>query len=303
MNKFKAMTTFVCIADRGSLSAAADAMGASLPTVVRVLAALEADLGVRLFNRTTRHIALTTEGQGYLESCRNLLAAVEEAEQALRNEAGEPAGRLTITAPVLFGQMHVAPAVIDFVRRHDKVRCGLILADRMINLHEERVDVGVRIGPLEDSTLIAHQVGKVRRMVVASPDYLADRLPTHPRHLLDANCIDFSGAGHPWWSFEENGRGFAVPVTGNLEFNQVAPAIDACVAGIGFGMFLSYQVANHVTEGRLRIVLAEFEPPPRPVSVIHPHARPLPARTRAFVDWITAALRAKLGAAWDYASA
>lgn len=295
MNKLKAMATFVCIADQGSLSAAARAMGASLPAVVRTLAALEADLGVRLFNRSTRRIALTAEGLCYLGSCRNLLAALDEAESALCNEAGEPAGQLTITAPVLFGQMHVAPAVTRFVQQYDKVRCSLVLADRLINLIEEGVDVGVRIGHLEDSSLIAHQVGKVRRMVVATPNYLAARpWPTHPRHLLEANCIGFSGAGHSWWSFEDKGRSFVVPVKGNLEFNHVAPAVEACLADVGLGMFLSYQVAPYLADGRLEVVLADYEPPPRPVSVVYPHARLLPARTRTFVEWIKAELLIKL---------
>ena len=300
MDKLRAMATFTCIADRGSLSAAAEAMGTSLPTVVRTLAALETELGVRLFNRSTRHIALTGEGLNYLESCRSLLAAVDEAETALRNEASEPAGKLIITAPVLFGQMHVAPAVTRFVQKYDKVRCSLMLADRIVNLLEERVDVGVRIGNLEDSSLIAHQVGKVRRMVVAAPRFLAERpSPTHPRHLLEANCIDFSGGGNSWWSFEDRnsedkGRNFAVPVKGNLQFNHVASAVEACVAGMGFGMFLSYQVAPHLADGRLRAVLTDFEPPPRPVSVVYSHARLLPARTRAFVEWVKAELLMKL---------
>lgn len=295
MDKLKAMATFVRIADKGSLSAAARAMGASVPAVVRTLAALETDLGVRLFNRTTRRIALTGEGLRYLDSCRNLLAALDEAESALLNEAGEPAGLLTITAPVLFGQMHVAPAVTRFVQQYDKVRCSLVLADRLINLLEEGADVGVRIGHLEDSCLIAHKVGKVRRMVVATPGYLAARSwPTHPRHLLEANCIGFSGAGHSWWGFEDKGRSFAVPVKGNLEFNHVAPAVEACLADVGLGMFLSYQVAPYLADGRLQVVLADYEPPPWPVSVVYPHARLLPARTRAFVEWIKAELLIKL---------
>uniref|UniRef100_UPI002B68E44E LysR family transcriptional regulator n=1 Tax=Zoogloea sp. TaxID=49181 RepID=UPI002B68E44E len=151
MDKLKAMATFVQIAEAGSLSAAARVSGASLPAVVRTLAALEAELGVRLFNRTTRRIALTGEGRHYLESCRNLLAALGEAESALRDEAGDPSGLLTVTAPVLFGQMYVAPAVTAFVQRHAGMRCRLLLLDRVTNLLEEGIDVGVRIGHLEDS--------------------------------------------------------------------------------------------------------------------------------------------------------
>ena len=295
MDKLKAMVTFVQIADAGSLSAAARSLGASLPAVVRSLAALELTLGVRLFNRTTRRIALTDEGRHYLESCRNLLAALTEAESALKDEAGEPAGQLTITAPVLFGQMHVAPAVTRFVQRYDKVHCRVLLFDRVVNLLEEGIDVGIRIGPLEDSSLVARPVGEVRRMVVASPDYLRKHpLPTHPKDLLRADCIGFVSTGGAWWRFEEKGRSFSVPVKGRLEFNHVAPAIEACLAGLGFGTFLSYQVATHLAEGRLQVVLDDFEPPPRPINVVYPHARLLPARVRTFVEWVREALGAVL---------
>lgn len=305
MDKLKAMATFVQIAEAGSLSAAARSSGASLPAVVRSLAALEAGLGVRLFNRTTRRIALTDEGRHYLDSCRNLLAALDEAESALRDEAGDLSGQLTLTAPVLFGQMYVAPAVTAFVQHHPGVRCRLLLFDRVTNLLEEGMDVGVRIGHLEDSSLIAHRVGTVRRMVVASPAYLARQgLPAHPKDLLKANCIGFSTGAGPWWAFEDKGRSYTLPVSGNLEFNHVAPAVDACAAGLGFGMFISYQVAHHLADGRLQVVLEDFEAPPRPISVVYPHARLQPARVRAVVEWLREALGRSLdGAPGAFASA
>jgi DNA-binding transcriptional LysR family regulator len=204
MDKLKAMQIFVSIADEGSLTAAARAMNSSLPAVVRSLAALEARLGLRLFNRTTRRISLTEEGRHYLQSCREVLAAVENAETALTAEAAEPGGQLTVTAPLLFGQMYVAPAVTRFVQRHAKMRVSLVLLDRVVNLLEEGIDVGIRIGPLEDSTLVAQPLGRVRRMVVASPEYLRRHgTPRHPRDLLKANCVRFSGGTVPWWTFHE----------------------------------------------------------------------------------------------------
>ncbi|MBT9591310.1 MAG: LysR family transcriptional regulator [Thiobacillus sp.] len=287
MDKLKAMHTVVCIADEGSLTAAAATLGSSPPAVVRTLAALEAHLGIRLFNRTTRRISLTEEGRHYIESCRQLLAAVQDAESALTTDAVEPSGQLTLTAPVLFGQMYVAPAVTRFVQKHDKVRVNLLLLDRVVNLLEEKIDVGIRIGALEDSSLVAQPLGSVRRMVVASPDYLSrHEIPQHPRDLLKANCVRFSGGAGPWWTFHENGKQFTVPVTGNLEFNHVAPAAEACLAGLGFGMFISYQVAHHIAQDRLQVVLESFEPPPRPIHVVYPHARLLPARTKVFIEWI-----------------
>ncbi|MDP2028909.1 MAG: LysR family transcriptional regulator [Thiobacillus sp.] len=287
MDKLKAMQAVVCIADAGSLTAAAAALGSSPPAVVRTLAALEAHLGIRLFNRTTRRLSLTEEGRHYIESCRQLLAAVQDAESALTTDAIEPSGQLTVTAPVLFGQMYVAPAVTRFVQKHDKVRVNLLLLDRVVNLLEEKIDVGIRIGPLEDSSLVAQPLGSVRRMVVASPNYLSSHAtPAHPKDLLKANCVRFSGNAAPWWTFHENGKSFTVPVTGNLEFNHVAPAAEACLAGLGFGMFISYQVAHHIAQNRLQVVLESYEPPPRPIHVVYPHARLLPARTKVFIEWV-----------------
>jgi len=287
MDRLKAMQTFVRIVDEGSLTAAARALDSSLPAVVRTLAALETKLGVRILNRTTRRISLTDEGRRYLDSCRQVLAAVESAETALTEEAAAPTGRLTVTAPVLFGQMYVAPAVTRFVQQYDNLRVSVLLLDHVVNLLEEGVDVGIRIGVLEDSSLVAQPVGMVRRVIVASAGYLRRHgTPRHPKDLLKANCVRFSGGTTPWWTFHEGAKRFNVPVAGNLEFNHVAPAADACAAGLGFGNFISYQVAPHIREGRLKVVLEKFEPPPRPISVVYPHARLLPARTKVFVAWI-----------------
>ena len=289
MDKLKAMQTFVRIAEAGSLTAAANETGASLPAVVRSLAALEADLGVRLLNRTTRRISLTEEGKRYLLTCQQVLSAVEEGEGALTAQAAEPSGQLTITAPVLFGQMHVAPAVTRFVQRYEKMRCNLLLHDRVVNLLEEGIDVGIRIGHLEDSTLVAQPVGQLRHVVVASPAYLRRMgVPRHPRDLLKHNCVrpnTFGGTARGW-NFQDKGKPLLIPVDGNLEFNQVAPAVQACVAGMGLGKFLAYQPAPFIKQKQLRIVLEAYELPPSPISVVYPHARLLPTRTRVFIEWI-----------------
>ncbi|MDB5860120.1 MAG: bacterial regulatory helix-turn-helix, lysR family protein [Ramlibacter sp.] len=284
MDKFRAMQTFVRIADGGSLTAAALAQGSSQPAVVRALAAYERELGVRLFHRTTRRIALTEEGRQHLERSRHVLAALDDAEQALRAGAAAPAGHLHITAPVLFGQMYVAPVVTRFVQRHPGMRCTTLLLDRVVNLLEEGLDLGIRIGRLEDSSLVAQPLGQIRRVVVATPAYLRRHgTPAHPRDLRRANCIRILSDRAAWGDFQEDGRSFQVPVAGNLEFNHVWPAVQACAEGAGFGMFLSYQVEPLVAQKSLRIVLEQFEPPPRPISIVYPHARLLPARTRAFI--------------------
>lgn len=292
MDKLKAMQTVVAIADAGSLTAASEVLEASLPAVVRTLAMLEQHLGVRLFNRTTRRVSLTDEGRVYVADCRRLLAAIADSEAALVQDAVEPSGHLTVTASVLFGQMYVAPAVTRFVQAYPKVQVNLQLHDHVVNLLEENIDIGVRIGELEDQSLVAQALGRVRRVVVASPAYLKQHgTPQHPRDLLKLNCIRATGNSIPGWTFQEKGKSFSIAVSGNLEFNQVWPAAQACMADMGLGMFISYQVAEFVRDGRLQVVLEDYEAKPRPISLVYPHARLLPARTRAFIDWMKQELR------------
>ena len=296
MDKLRAMATFVRIVDGGSLTAAAGALDVSGPSVVRLLAALERELDVRLLNRTTRRIALTDEGRDYYERCKRILAEVEEAEAAAGNRRGAPRGELRVTAPVLFGRLHVAPLAAEFVRRHDGVSIDLLLVDRFVNLLDEGVDAGVRIADLPDSSLVAVPVGELRRVVCASPQYLARAgTPRTPQDLRTHACVRFAGLGASHeWVFRDGGRKVVVPVTGPLSGNQADPLVEACADGLGVGMFLSYQVADHVAAGRLRLVLADYWPPPVPVSVVYPHAKLLPARTRLFVDWLRERLPARI---------
>jgi DNA-binding transcriptional LysR family regulator len=285
MDKLRAMQTFVQIADDGSLTAAAASLDMSLPAVVRALAALEAQLGVRLFQRTTRRIALTQEGLQYLARCRDVLAAVAEADASLADDARIPRGPLAITAPVLLGQRLVASFVTRFAKAHPQVRCSVLLVDRMVDLVDEGVDVGIRIGALEDSSLVAQRLGEVRLRVVASPAFLRRHgVPRHPGELRALPCIRLTGPSRPAWSFEDGGRRLRVPVDGPLDFNHAGAALQACEEDAGFGQFFSYQVREAVQARRLKPVLEAFEPPPQPVSVVYPHARLLPARTRAFVE-------------------
>ncbi|WP_036663858.1 MULTISPECIES: LysR family transcriptional regulator [Pandoraea] len=292
MDKLRAMQTFVAIVDRGSLSAAARALDSSLPAVVRTLAALETSLDVRLLNRTTRRIALTEEGRTYLDTCRQILSALQEAEARLAARHEAPTGTLVVTAPVLFGQLHVAPALYRFLRAYPAVKCRLLLNDRVVNLWEEGIDVGIRISPLEDSSLVAQSIGAIRRVVVASPECLAEQGEVaHPRELAGKNCIRSHGGGYGQWRFWEGGREFVVPVDGNLEISHGFTAVEACIGGMGYGCFLSYQVAAPMADGRLVRVLKDYEGPARPVNIVYPHARLLPSRTRAFVEWMKRELR------------
>ncbi len=194
MDKLRAMETFVRIVDRGSLTAAAETLSTSLPSVVRTLAALEAELGVRLLNRTTRRLSPTDEGREYFERSKRVLAEVDEAEAALSARRVAPKGRLRITAPVMFGRLRVAPLVTEFVLRHPALQIELTLLDRIVDLVEEGIDAGVRIARLPDSTLVAVPVGQTRRVVCASPAYLKRAgTPKTPQDLMHHRCISFSG--------------------------------------------------------------------------------------------------------------
>lgn len=287
MDKLKAMQTFVAIADAGSLTAAARIRGNSLPAVVRSLAALEAELGVRLFNRTTRRVTLTETGRRYLERCREAQAIVDEAEAELRDEQTEPRGRLRITAPVLFGQRHLVDGIVAYVQRFPKVNVEVQLLDRVVNLVDEGIDIGIRIGTLDNSSLIAQPVSTMRRLTVAAPSYLARRgAPQHPKELIEHDCVCFWRTGPRAWTFHSNGKPISVPVKGNFTINQSAAAAGACVAGLGIGNFFAYQVAPHVESGALSVVLAAFETPPQPIHIVYPQVRLVPARTRMFIEFI-----------------
>lgn len=289
MDKLHAMTTFVQIVDSGSLTAAAEVLGTSLPTVVRTLAALEESLSVRLLNRTTRRITLTDEGRHYLERCRRILADIEDAELALTDQQSEPIGKLNITAPVMFGKIHVRPIVTRFMKQFDRINVELLLLDRLVNLIDEGIDVAIRIGHLRDSSMVARQVGQIRQVVCASPELLdkAGELK-RPEDLSHNNCVRVTGlAPGPTWHFYENGKQLTVPISDTFLCNQIDAAIDACMEGIGFGVFLSYQVESLVRQGKLVYVLVDYEPPPMPVNVVYSHPRLMSTRVRVFVDWMT----------------
>lgn len=290
MDKLRALEAFIAIVDHGSLTRAAEVLRSSLPAVVRQLAALEADVGVRLLNRTTRSLSLTEDGRQYLERVRRVLADLDEADRALADDRSEPRGTLRVTAPVLFGTLHVAPLVQSFLTRYREMRVELLLLDRVVDLVDEGIDVGVRIADLADSTLMSQAAAKMRQVVVASPAFLKrSGLPRHPRELAQHNCMRYGDQTK--WSFVDGDRMLQVTVRGDFTCNLTMPIVAACAAGRGFGRFLAYQVAAELRAKALRVVLAEFELPPKSVSIVYPSARLLPRRIRGFVDWLKHGLR------------
>jgi len=295
MDKLQAMAAFVRIVDRGSLTGAAESLRVSLPSVVRTLAALEAALDVRLLNRTTRRMALTDEGREYYARCQRVLTDIDDAEAALSARRAAPKGRLRVTAPVMFGRMHVAPVITEFVGQYPAVRVELILLDRVVDLVEEGLDVAVRIGHLPDSSLVALPIGETRRVVCASPVYLKRAgTPVALADLAAHRCVTFGGiAPGNEWTFAAGGKTVRVAITAALSSNQIDPVLDACVQDAGLGQFLSYQVAALLETRALKRVLADFEPPPLPIHAIYPSARFLSSNVRALIDWAVPRLRAR----------
>jgi DNA-binding transcriptional LysR family regulator len=297
MDKLKAMAAFVQIVEKGSLTAAADGLDASLPSIVRTLAALERSLGARLLNRTTRRIALTDEGRAYYERARRILGDVADVEAAVSARQGTPRGRLAIGAPVMFGRLHLAPLVTEFLAKHPQVSVELLLMDRVVNLVEEGLDTSLRIGSLADSSLVAIELGRTRRVVCAAPALLKRHgVPRQPADLARMPCIRFTGLALSDWEFGAGKKTTRVRVEGPIATNQIDAALDACLQGLGCGRFLDYQVAAHRQAGRLRYVLEAHEPEPLPVSLVYPQARLVSARLRAFIDWVVPRMRERLGA-------
>lgn len=286
MDRYSAMTAFVAVAELQGFAAAARRLRISPPVVTRLVAALEEQLSIRLLHRTTRSVALTDAGARYLERARRILADLDEAERTARAERTDPTGRLVVTAPEAFGRREVAPLVCEFLLHHATVTCELVLADRLVNLVEEGVDVAVRIGVLRDSSLRARTVGATRRVVVASPSYLARRKrPRAPGDLAAHTLIHFSAlAAQPEWRFHRRGRELRVPIAPRLVTNSADAAIGYAARGGGLAMVLAYQVKDLVKAGALEIVLARYEPPPLPIQLVHAGARLPPASVRAFIE-------------------
>jgi DNA-binding transcriptional LysR family regulator len=287
MDRLEAMSILLAVVDAGSLSAAARRLGTPLPTVSRKVAELEAHLHTRLLHRTTRQLSLTEAGAAYVAACRRILDDVGEAERIATGEYATPKGELAVTAPIVFGRLHIVPVVAEFLAQYPEIRIKLLLTDRVIHLMEEQVDVALRIGELPDSTLMASRVGTVRSVVCGSPAYLAQRgVPARPEELAAHDCISFDVLeSRRAWVFGEGASTMSVPVVSRLEVNTAEAAIAAATLGAGMVRVLSYQVADAVANGALDVVLQNYEP------------APLPRKLRAFLDFAAPRLRARIAQA------
>jgi DNA-binding transcriptional LysR family regulator len=298
MDRLEAMALLVCAVESGSLSAAGRKLGVPLPTVSRKISDLEAHLNTRLLTRSTRRLALTDAGVAYVAASKRILDEVGEAERAASGEYAAPRGDLAITAPVVFGRLHVLPIIVDFLMKWPEIDVGLVLSDRNLHLIDDHVDLAVRIGALADSALSATRVGEVRRVVCGSPAYFASHgAPQRPEDLSRLTAVTFdqlSSSEH--WIFRDpkSKRELRARVRSRLSVNTAEAAIDAAASGRGVARVLSYQVAQAVSDGRLQIVLAEHEPPPLPVSLVHAGRGLMPLKMRMLLDFAAPRLRSRL---------
>jgi DNA-binding transcriptional LysR family regulator len=299
MDRLDALRALVVSVDRGSLSNAARALRRSPASITRAITSLEERLGTALLQRTTRSLKLTEAGERYIVVARRVLADLHEAEKSASEAMADPQGILTVTAPLAFGSLHVRSIVDAYVARYGAMRVNLVLLDRLVSIVDEGVDVAVRIAHLADSSLMATQVGNVRRVVVASPAYLARHgRPRAPADLAAHRCIASTAiTPSDVWTFgvrKGGGRAKHVRITPFLSANVAEAAIQSALAGAGLTCALSYQVAEPLASGALVRLLAAFEPPALPVHLVYPANGARTAKVRAFVEMATPRLREAL---------
>lgn len=296
MDRFEAMRTLVAAVDAGSLSAASRMLGVPLPTVSRRVSDLESHLRTQLLVRTSRKLLLTEVGKAYVATCRQILVELDDAERLATGEYRIPRGELSITAPVMFGQMHVQPVVLDFLQAYPEIRIRLTFADYFIDLIENRIDLALRIGDLPDSGLVARRLGAVRWALCASPAYLAARgTPATPADLAEHDCLGFERThADSLWPLMVDGSPRGIPVRPRFSANTARAVIDAGLAGAGIVRVLSYQVAREIADGRLIEVLAPCQTEPLPVHLVHGGQPMLPLKLRAFLDFAAPRLKERL---------
>lgn len=290
MDKFIQMQVFVAVAETEGFSAGARRLNISAPVVTRAIADLETRLGVTLLSRTTRYVRVTDAGRRYLDDSKRILDELADADESAVGINGEPSGQIDITAPGLFGRLYVLPGVVDYLNRYPKMEVSTLFIDRVVNLLEEGIDVGVRIGELPDSGMRAIRVGTVHRVVCGAPEYLERMgIPQHPEELLQHTIVSSRTVNLTnEWKF---GQDKAVRVSPRLVTNTNEAAIDAAIDGFGIVRQYSYQVAQAVADGRLNILLIDYQSNPLPINILHSEGRHASAKIRSFVDLMVERLR------------
>ena len=296
MDRLHLINVFVAVVDTQGFAGAARKLNLSPPAVTRAINELETYLGVRLLNRTTRIVKVTEAGARYAEDCRGVLSHLSEADESASGLHGTPRGRLTITAPVGFGAIYVTPIVTEYLARYPEVTASCWFMDRVVNMLDEGVDVGVRIGELPDSSMQAIRVGRMRLLICATPAYLAEHgEPKSPEDLAEHMIIAASGATlTSEWRMSSQGTPSVIKIRPRLITTTSDTAIAAALTGFGLTNVLAYKVTKHLREGRLRAVLSDFEPPALPVHVLHREGRHATQKARRFIDLAVERLRPQL---------
>ncbi len=291
MDKLHAMEIFSRVAELESFSKAAERLSLAPASVSTAIRNLEAHLGVRLMTRTTRKVSLTDDGRAYLDRCRRLLAEIEETENALKQTQSKPQGRLRVEIPTGLGHMYVTPALPGFSARYPDVKVVVTLGDRFVDLTEEEVDVILRVGALEDSTMVAKRIYDARFVTCAAPAYVARHgRPMTPQELAGHNCLGYFSASlgrSARWNYRKGGRNIVHAPEGTLHTNNPEALIDLAEAGSGIVCMLETGLLRSIREGRLIPLLGDWESPVMPISVLYWPSRHLSAKVRVFVDFIT----------------
>jgi DNA-binding transcriptional LysR family regulator len=298
MDRLEAMQVMLTAVECGSLSKASRKLGQPLATVSRKVSELESHLKADLLIRSSKGLELTPAGRTYVTSVKTILEQLNEAERSAAGEYTEPKGDLVVTAPTMFGRLHVLPVVTAFLTAFPEVSVELMLTDRVTHFLDDQVDVALRIGDLPDSSLIATRLGTVRRVTCASPLYLAShKAPVVPQDLADHSVISFESVSSPTtWRYRSDGNELAILLRSRLSVSTIDAAIDAGLAGVGVVSIMSYQVAHHVRDGLLQLLLEAYEPVPRPVHLVYDRQKRLPLKLRAFRDFVVPHLRDRLTA-------
>ena len=296
MDRLDAMSVFLTIIDAGSFSAASRRLGMPLATVSRKVAELEAHLKTELLKMPARQLVLTEAGQSYFSTCKRIIEQVDEAERDVSGEYRIPKGNLVVTAPMPLGHLHLLPIALEFLAAYPEIHLRLLLNDRVVNLLEENVDAAIRIGDLQDSSMIATRIGSIRHVVCASPAYFATHgRPERPEDLCDHECITVDNfASSRGWKFASGKEEIVVPVRSRLDVNTSEAGIVAAISGVGITRVMSYKMEEARRAGQLEIVLEAFEPTPWPVNLLYPARRLVPLKLRTFVDWSIPRLKMRL---------
>jgi DNA-binding transcriptional LysR family regulator len=296
MDRLEAMSVIVAVTETGSFSAASRRLGTPVATVSRKVAELETRLKAELFQRSSRRMTLTDAGRTYVEACRRIIEQVDDAERQLSGEYRSPKGDLVVTTPWGLGHTHLLPIAVEFLAAYPEIGLRLLLTDRVVDMAGENIDVAVRIGSLPESSMIATRIGSIRLVVCASPAYLAARgRPQTPDHLRDHDCIAINevAASHAW-KFRRGRHASLVPIESRLCVNTSEAAVLAAIAGAGLTRVMSYKMDAARRAGSLELVLETFEPEPLPIHITYSPRKPVPLKLRAFLNWATPRLKARL---------